>query len=56
MVTRCPLEVKMKKSRTKDFWHGKIKYEKQEKEIKVPADVEKMIRDGSSQNQFNLYE
>ncbi|XP_053472105.1 interferon-induced GTP-binding protein Mx2-like, partial [Ictalurus furcatus] len=40
----CPLELKMKKSRKTDFWHGKIKYEDYEEEIEDPADVEQMIR------------
>ncbi|XP_053471131.1 interferon-induced GTP-binding protein Mx2 isoform X1 [Ictalurus furcatus] len=44
IVTRCPLELKMKKNRKTDFWHGKIKYEDYEEEIEDPADVEQMIR------------
>ncbi|KAB5523263.1 hypothetical protein PHYPO_G00150480 [Pangasianodon hypophthalmus] len=50
IVTRCPLELKMKRSREEDFWHGKIKYKKDhdqdhEEEIDDPADVEKKIRE-----------
>ncbi|XP_053471503.1 interferon-induced GTP-binding protein MxA [Ictalurus furcatus] len=50
IVTRCPLELKMKRSREEDFWHGKIKYKKDhdedyEEEIQNPADVEKKIRE-----------
>ncbi|XP_053505840.1 interferon-induced GTP-binding protein Mx1-like isoform X2 [Ictalurus furcatus] len=44
VVTRCPLELKMKKSRQKDFWHGKIKYKDIERDIADPADVERWIR------------
>ncbi|XP_053505842.1 interferon-induced GTP-binding protein Mx1-like isoform X1 [Ictalurus furcatus] len=44
IVTRCPLELKMKKSRQKDFWHGKIKYKDIERDITDPADVERLIR------------
>ncbi|KAF4079481.1 hypothetical protein AMELA_G00178510 [Ameiurus melas] len=44
IVTRCPLELKMKKSRQKDFWHGKIKYKDIERDITDPADVERSIR------------
>ncbi|KAF4074966.1 hypothetical protein AMELA_G00229300 [Ameiurus melas] len=43
-VTRCPLELKMKKSRQEDFWHGKIKYRDTERVITDPADVERSIR------------
>lgn len=46
----------MKKSKKKDFWHGKIKYEDYEEETEDPEDVEKMIRNGSPQNQANLNE
>ncbi|GAA6091051.1 interferon-induced GTP-binding protein MxA [Tachysurus ichikawai] len=50
IVTRCPLELKMKRSQEKDFWHGKIKYKKDndqdyEEDIEDPADVEKRIRE-----------
>ncbi|XP_053471135.1 interferon-induced GTP-binding protein Mx1-like [Ictalurus furcatus] len=44
IVTRCPLELKMKKSRQKDFWHGKIKYKDIVRDIADPADVERSIR------------
>lgn len=41
----------MKRSQEKDFWHGKIKYKKDndqdyEEDIEDPADVEKRIREG----------
>ncbi|KAF5889618.1 interferon-induced GTP-binding protein Mx1 [Clarias magur] len=50
IVTRCPLELKMKRSQEEDLWHGKIKYKKDhdqdyEEEIDNPADVEKKIRE-----------
>ncbi|KAF4074967.1 hypothetical protein AMELA_G00229320 [Ameiurus melas] len=44
IVTRCPLELKMKKSRQKDFWHGKIKYKDIVRDITDPTDVERSIR------------
>ncbi|XP_060754445.1 interferon-induced GTP-binding protein Mx1-like [Neoarius graeffei] len=50
IVTRCPLELKMKRSHEKGVWHGKIKYKKDddqdyEEEIEDPADVERKIRE-----------
>ncbi|KAF4074955.1 hypothetical protein AMELA_G00229230, partial [Ameiurus melas] len=47
IVTRCPLELKMKKSRQKDFWHGKIKYKDIVRDITDPTDVESSIRKGN---------
>ncbi|KAI5616072.1 interferon-induced GTP-binding protein MxA [Silurus asotus] len=44
IVTRCPLELKMKRSRKEDIWHAKIKYEDKEEEINNPAKVEELIR------------
>ncbi|XP_017312884.1 interferon-induced GTP-binding protein Mx1-like isoform X2 [Ictalurus punctatus] len=44
IVTRCPLELKLKKSRQEDFWHGKIKYKDIERDITDPTDVERSIR------------
>ncbi|XP_053471133.1 interferon-induced GTP-binding protein Mx2-like [Ictalurus furcatus] len=44
IMTRCPLELKMKKSRQKDFWHGKIKYKDIVRDIADPTDVERSIR------------
>ncbi|TSK17738.1 Interferon-induced GTP-binding protein Mx1 [Bagarius yarrelli] len=43
MVTRCPLELKMVKSKNKDMWHGKIRYKSHEQNIKNPKDVDKFI-------------
>ncbi|KAI5616071.1 interferon-induced GTP-binding protein MxA, partial [Silurus asotus] len=50
IVTRCPLELKMKRSKEEDVWHGKIKYKKDhdqdfEEQFEDPADVEKKIRE-----------
>ncbi|XP_023684691.1 interferon-induced GTP-binding protein Mx3-like [Paramormyrops kingsleyae] len=44
IVTRCPLELKMKKIKAEDNWYGKIKYKSEEKEIKDPSEVERFIR------------
>ncbi|XP_072556636.1 interferon-induced GTP-binding protein Mx2-like isoform X2 [Paramormyrops kingsleyae] len=49
IVTRCPLELKMKRIKAKDNWHGKIKYKSEEKEIKDPSQVEKFIRKAQDQ-------
>ncbi|KAM6946545.1 interferon-induced GTP-binding protein Mx-like [Lycodopsis pacificus] len=45
IVTRCPLELKMKRRKEGEEWYGKISYQGYEEEIEDPADVEKMIRD-----------
>ncbi|XP_040059231.2 interferon-induced GTP-binding protein Mx [Gasterosteus aculeatus] len=45
IVTRCPLELKMKRRREGEEWYGKISYQDYEEEIKDPADVEKLIRE-----------
>uniref|UniRef100_A0A3B4XXB4 Interferon-induced GTP-binding protein Mx n=1 Tax=Seriola lalandi dorsalis TaxID=1841481 RepID=A0A3B4XXB4_SERLL len=46
IVTRCPLELKMKRKNKGEEWCGKIKYRGQDEEIiKGPADVEKKIRE-----------
>ncbi|XP_068576149.1 interferon-induced GTP-binding protein Mx [Cebidichthys violaceus] len=44
IVTRCPLELKMKRRKEGEEWYGKISYQGYEEEIEDPADVEKMIR------------
>ncbi|XP_062866732.1 interferon-induced GTP-binding protein Mx1-like [Trichomycterus rosablanca] len=49
IVTRCPLELKMKRSKDEDVWHAKISYQNHEEEIEDPADVEKMIRKAQDQ-------
>uniref|UniRef100_UPI0009B43285 interferon-induced GTP-binding protein Mx-like n=1 Tax=Monopterus albus TaxID=43700 RepID=UPI0009B43285 len=45
IVTRCPLELKMKRKKEGDEWYGKISYRDYEEEIEDPVDVEKLIRD-----------
>ncbi|XP_070758734.1 interferon-induced GTP-binding protein Mx-like [Enoplosus armatus] len=45
IVTRCPLELKMKRKKEGEEWYGKISYQNCEEEITDPADVEKMIRE-----------
>uniref|UniRef100_A0A6Q2XX66 Interferon-induced GTP-binding protein Mx n=1 Tax=Esox lucius TaxID=8010 RepID=A0A6Q2XX66_ESOLU len=44
IVTRCPLELKMKRKREGEEWHGRIIYKDHEEEIEDPSDVEKKIR------------
>ncbi|XP_060926110.1 interferon-induced GTP-binding protein Mx-like [Limanda limanda] len=45
IVTRCPLELKMKRKRSGDVWYGEISYRDYKEEIHDPADVDKMIRE-----------
>uniref|UniRef100_A0A674EGU5 Myxovirus (influenza) resistance B n=1 Tax=Salmo trutta TaxID=8032 RepID=A0A674EGU5_SALTR len=45
IVTRCPLELKMKRKKEGEEWHGKISYQDHEEEIEDPSDVEKKIRE-----------
>nr|ACF75866.1 Mx1 protein [Oplegnathus fasciatus] len=45
IVTRCPLELKMKRNRKGEEWYGKISYRDFEDEIKNPANVEKKIKE-----------
>ncbi|KAL0978542.1 hypothetical protein UPYG_G00171890 [Umbra pygmaea] len=45
IVTRCPLELKMKRKREGEEWQGKISYQDYEEEIEDPSDVEKLIRE-----------
>ncbi|XP_037622366.1 interferon-induced GTP-binding protein Mx-like isoform X2 [Sebastes umbrosus] len=45
IVTRCPLELKMKRRRGGEEWYGKISYKDYEEELEEPADVEKKIRE-----------
>lgn len=49
IVTRCPLELKMKRKKDGEEWYGKIKYNKHEEEIEDPADVEDKIREAQNQ-------
>ncbi|XP_026204264.1 interferon-induced GTP-binding protein Mx-like [Anabas testudineus] len=45
IVTRCPLELKMKRKKEGEQWHGKISYQNNEEDLKDPSDVEKKIRE-----------
>lgn len=47
IVTRCPLELKMKRKKEGEEWYGKISYQDHEEELDDPADVEKKIREGN---------
>ncbi|XP_075191072.1 interferon-induced GTP-binding protein Mx2-like [Anomaloglossus baeobatrachus] len=44
IVTRCPLVLKLKKSKKGSPWKGKISYREQNEGLKNPGDVEKEIR------------
>ncbi|XP_067261448.1 interferon-induced GTP-binding protein MxB-like [Chanodichthys erythropterus] len=43
IVTRCPLELKMIRTKGVEKWHGKISYQNHEEDIKNPGEVEKKI-------------
>uniref|UniRef100_A0A8C6WY56 Interferon-induced GTP-binding protein Mx n=1 Tax=Neogobius melanostomus TaxID=47308 RepID=A0A8C6WY56_9GOBI len=45
IVTRCPLELRMKRSKAGGKWRGKIKYKNHTEEIHKPADVDGKIRE-----------
>ncbi|CAJ1051456.1 interferon-induced GTP-binding protein Mx [Xyrichtys novacula] len=45
IVTRCPLELKMKRRNEEEDWYGKISYQSHEEELDDPADVEEKIRE-----------
>ncbi|XP_044023594.1 interferon-induced GTP-binding protein Mx isoform X2 [Siniperca chuatsi] len=49
IVTRCPLELKMKRKKEGEEWYGKISYQNHEEEIEDPADVEKKIREAQDE-------
>nr|AER25334.1 MxA [Dicentrarchus labrax] len=49
IVTRCPLELKMKRKKEGEEWYGKISYQDFEEEIEDPADVEKKIREAQDE-------
>ncbi|XP_064183785.1 interferon-induced GTP-binding protein Mx3-like [Anguilla rostrata] len=49
IVTRCPLELKMKRLKEDDAWHGKISYSDREVEIYDPDDVERLIREAQDE-------
>uniref|UniRef100_A0A671UP42 Interferon-induced GTP-binding protein Mx n=1 Tax=Sparus aurata TaxID=8175 RepID=A0A671UP42_SPAAU len=49
IVTRCPLELKMKRKKEGEEWFGKISYQDHEEELDDPADVEKKIREAQDE-------
>ncbi|KAM8756298.1 uncharacterized protein AB9X84_009540 [Acanthopagrus schlegelii] len=49
IVTRCPLELKMKRKKEGEEWYGKISYQDHEEELDDPADVEKKIREAQDE-------
>ncbi|GLD69935.1 AAW22002.1 Mx protein [Lates japonicus] len=49
IVTRCPLELKMKRKKEGEEWYGKISYQDHEEEIEDPAHVEKKIREAQDE-------
>ncbi|KAJ8352507.1 hypothetical protein SKAU_G00239830 [Synaphobranchus kaupii] len=49
IVTRCPLELKMKRLKEEEGWHGRISYNDRNVEIDDPDDVEKMIREAQDE-------
>lgn len=48
IVTRCPLELKLKRTNIGKEWYGKIRYQNQEEVIQDAGDVEKKIREGTA--------
>ncbi|XP_077061452.1 interferon-induced GTP-binding protein MxB [Siphateles boraxobius] len=49
IVTRCPLEIKMKRTKGEDKWRGRISYQNYEEDIDDPAEVEKKIREAQDE-------
>ncbi|KAF1391317.1 hypothetical protein PFLUV_G00040870 [Perca fluviatilis] len=49
IVTRCPLELKMKRKKEGEEWYGKISYQDWVEEIDDPADVEIKIREAQDE-------
>ncbi|XP_036955983.1 interferon-induced GTP-binding protein Mx isoform X4 [Acanthopagrus latus] len=49
IVTRCPLELKMKRKKEGEEWYGKISYQDHEEELDDPTDVEKKIREAQDE-------
>uniref|UniRef100_A0A8D3E1R7 Interferon-induced GTP-binding protein Mx n=1 Tax=Scophthalmus maximus TaxID=52904 RepID=A0A8D3E1R7_SCOMX len=49
IVTRCPLELKMKRKNGGEGWYGKISYKDHEENIENPSDVEKKIREAQDE-------
>ncbi|XP_076609473.1 interferon-induced GTP-binding protein Mx-like [Chaetodon auriga] len=48
IVTRCPLELKMKRKKEGEKWSGKLSYKDHEEEMTDPAVVEKKIREAQN--------
>lgn len=48
IVTRCPLELKMKRKKEGEEWYGKISYQDHEEDLDDPEKVEAKIREGNS--------
>nr|XP_009304072.1 interferon-induced GTP-binding protein MxB isoform X1 [Danio rerio] len=49
IVTRCPLELKMIRSKEDEKWHGRISYQNHEEDFDDPAEVEKKIREAQDE-------
>ncbi|XP_067258773.1 interferon-induced GTP-binding protein MxA-like isoform X2 [Chanodichthys erythropterus] len=49
IVTRCPLELKMIRTKGEGKWHAKISYQDYEEDIDDPAEVEKKIREAQDE-------
>uniref|UniRef100_A0A671MLI7 Interferon-induced GTP-binding protein MxA-like n=1 Tax=Sinocyclocheilus anshuiensis TaxID=1608454 RepID=A0A671MLI7_9TELE len=49
IVTRCPLELKMIRTKDEEKWHGRISYLGKEEDIDDPAEVEKKIREAQDE-------
>uniref|UniRef100_A0A672Z9S5 Interferon-induced GTP-binding protein Mx n=1 Tax=Sphaeramia orbicularis TaxID=375764 RepID=A0A672Z9S5_9TELE len=45
IVTRCPLELKMKRKKKGEEWYGRISYRNHDEKLNNPADVESKIRE-----------
>uniref|UniRef100_A0A8C1PNC3 Uncharacterized protein n=1 Tax=Cyprinus carpio TaxID=7962 RepID=A0A8C1PNC3_CYPCA len=49
IVTRCPLELKMIRTKDEEKWQGRISYLGKEEDIDDPAEVEKKIREAQDE-------
>ncbi|XP_036955982.1 interferon-induced GTP-binding protein Mx isoform X3 [Acanthopagrus latus] len=49
IVTRCPLELKMKRKKEGEKWHGRISYNDYMEELDDPAYVEESIREAQDE-------
>ncbi|CAJ1051457.1 interferon-induced GTP-binding protein Mx-like isoform X1 [Xyrichtys novacula] len=48
IVTRCPLELKMRKKKEGEKWHGEISYQQFKEKIEDPTSVEEKIREAQN--------